>query len=292
VLVWNVQFCGSRRHRFFYDGGRAVSVPEGDVRGSIAAMSAALRQEVPDLVVLQEVDRDSRRTRRIDQHAALLEAGGWASHASTPYHRVRYVPYPNHEHLGRVDMALSVFSRFHIAKARHHPLPLLKEGRVRQWFNLRRAALELHLPVAGGGTLRLFDTHLSAFSRGDGTLAAQIAVLDSLLCDAEREGAWLLAGDLNALPPGDDPRRLPDPQEYPEATSPVARLLERYRSPVAADPCAERWRTYLPFGLDAPDRTLDWVFHGSGVQITGFEVLRAYSALSDHLPVRFDLVVT
>ena len=39
VLSWNLQFAGSRRHHFFYDGGQAVHVPPEDVE-AIAAFRA------------------------------------------------------------------------------------------------------------------------------------------------------------------------------------------------------------------------------------------------------------
>ena len=39
VLVWNVQFAGSTKHHFFYDGGQAVHVSEADVAWSLDAIA-------------------------------------------------------------------------------------------------------------------------------------------------------------------------------------------------------------------------------------------------------------
>ena len=65
------------------------------------------------------------------------------------------------------------------------------------------------MPLAGG-TVRLLHTHLSAFSRGDGTVPRQVATLRQCAARARRDGhGWLLAGDFNALPPGIDPSGLP-----------------------------------------------------------------------------------
>lgn len=283
VLVWNVQFGASRRFHFFYDGGQAVSVDERVVRETIDALGAAIRAHDPDLVLLQEVDRDSRRTAYLDQHALLREAIGLPCHTAAPYHRVPYVPTPSHEHLGKVDMNLSIFSRYRIDGATRHQLPLLRESPLRRLFNLRRAVLEARLPIEGGGALRVFDTHLSAFSNNDGTLGAQVAVVDGLVAAAEADGdPWVLAGDFNALAPGDDPARIDAVGEY-APTSEVLPLFERWASPFPAEDRPEL-RTYVPWGAEVPDRALDYLFHSPRVGSRDLAVLGEAYPLSDHLP--------
>ena len=111
VLSWNLQFGASRKHHFFYDGGEAVTVPAEDVDATVSAIAVVIKSLNPDIALLQEVDRDSRRTGRGDQLQAYLAAGDWACWASTPYYRHRYVPHPSGDHLGRIDMHLSVLSR-------------------------------------------------------------------------------------------------------------------------------------------------------------------------------------
>jgi endonuclease/exonuclease/phosphatase family metal-dependent hydrolase len=97
---------------------------------------------------------------------------------------------------------------------------------------------------------------------------------------------------MNCLPPGDEAVRLPpkDRSEYPEAVTPLQPLFDRYASPVPEESWntePERWRTYLPFGAIEPDRTLDYVFHGSRVRTSDISVLRDHPLLSDHLPLLF-----
>lgn len=295
VLVWNVQYAASRKHRFFYDGGTAVHVPREDVEATIDAISAVIRREEPDLVLLQEVDRGSDRTHRIDQHAALLQAVPYPCHASTPYHRVGYLPHPGHEHLRRVDMHLSIFSRYRLGDLERVQLPLLDEPWWRRVMNLRRALMVAELPVEDGRTFVAMNTHLSAFSRGDGTLGRQMEVLDRFAALAETgKQPWLLAGDLNALPPGDDPSRLgADADQYAEAVTPAQRLFDRYNSAVPAPQYTatpDRWRTYLPFGTTEPDRTLDYAFVGRTVDVQRVEILQD-TAISDHLPILLELVI-
>lgn len=290
VLVWNIQYAAGRDHHFFYDGGEAVSVPRETVEATLEQVAAVLGEADADLVLLQEVDRGSRRTAFVDQHEALLTRVPYPCDTSATYHRAPYVPHPPHEHLGKVDMHLSVFSRYRISGGLRHQLATIDESRFRKLFNLRRALLEVELPRADGGRLLLFDTHLSAFSKGDGTLARQIAEIDARL--ASSGAPFVLAGDFNALPPGDDPGRLElGPGTFYEVPTPIAPLLEHYQAAIPAEAWLEaRWRTYLPWSAADPDRVLDYVFY-EGVRVEDFRVLREAAPISDHLPIAFTLVL-
>ncbi len=295
VLVWNIQYAGSRDHHFFYDGGPTVGVSPDTVRSTLDALARTIRAEDPDLVLLQEVDRDSRRTGNIDQLEELLRRVPFPCHASTPYHRAGYVPVPSHEHLGKVDMHLAVLSRFRILAATRHQLALLDEPWWRQLFNLRRALLDTRVALDDGSELRVFNTHLSAFSGGDGTLTKQMTQLGEHMARAEQQGEpWVLGGDLNSLPPSDDPARL-GPAGVPYATeiSPVTALFRRFNSLIPEqryDREPESWRTYLPPGATEPDRTLDYVFYGRKVAATRPQMPDDRTS-SDHMPIVFELLV-
>lgn len=296
VLVWNVQFCAGRHALFFYDGGEAVHVPAEHTLQTLSAIAKALQDLSADIVLLQEVDRDSDRTGRIDQHLELLRRVPYPCHTSTPYFRNRYVPHPSHQHLGRVDMHLSIFSRFALRRAQRHPLPALRESWLRRQFNLRRAILSVELPVEDGRVLQLLDTHLSAFSHGDGTLPEQVRAVAERMAEAERQGRQaIVGGDFNALPPGDDPARLgPDAALYRDEGWPLAELFERWQSAVpleAHQDEPERWRTWLPHGSDTPDRALDHLFTTRGLEILDTTVASGLHDLSDHLPLRVELMV-
>lgn len=298
VLVWNVQFCAGRSRSFFYDGGEAVHVDPAETRAALDRIGRVLRDQDADLVLLQEVDRGSDRTQRLDQHAELLARAPYPCHASAAYHRVRYVPHPPHQHLGRVDLHLSLFSRLRATRAERHALPAVSsEGWLRRQFNLRRAILEATLPLADGRVMRVCDVHLSAFTHGDGTLTQQIAGVAERMRAARDSGALVVAGgDFNALPPGDDPARLgPDAGQYALDGEPLGALYDEFRSAVPREAHLdepERWRTWLPFGRTDAQRAIDHLFVGPGVEVLDAAVLTGVSDVSDHLPLRFELAAT
>jgi len=295
LLVWNVQYCASRRHHFFYDGGDAAHVPVEDVEATIATVAEVIRVHDPDVVLLQEVDRDSARTGRLDQLEAILREAPYPVWSSAPYHRVRYLPYPSGQHLGRVDMHLAMLSRYRLTGGQRWQLALLDEPWYRRAFNLKRALLETRVPRRAGGEVALLNTHLSAFSRGDGTLPRQVEQLRQRCQQLEDEGVpWILAGDLNLLPPGDDPARLgEDASLYADDDNPLQLLFDTgFRSAIAVDPpFPGKVGTYLPFGTAAADRTLDYVFVSEGIDVLSATVLDAYTDISDHLPLLVSLEI-
>ncbi len=284
VLVWNLQFCAGRSVEFFYDGGPAVHVEPSAQARTLAAVCDVLAEQRPDLALLQEVDRDSARTQRQDQLQPLLRTVDWAGWASTPYHEARYVPVPPQRPLGRIGLHLAVLSRFPLRPGVRHDLPRLDEPRWRQALNLKRALLALPVPLRGGGILQAGNTHFSAFSRGDGTLGRQVAAAAAWM---RRDPAFLLGGDLNLLPSGDDPARLTrDRENYTDLGNPLDRLTTEFRD-ISGDAVADpAWRTYLPFGADQPDRRLDYLFAGRRLEVLDACVLPGCEDISDHLPLR------
>jgi endonuclease/exonuclease/phosphatase family metal-dependent hydrolase len=298
LVSWNLQFGAGRKHQFFYDGGDAVHVPKADVDEAVKALQRALAAYAPDVALLQEIDRDSDRTHRIDQLPLLAGAAGAGADctAAATYHRSPLVPSPMPVPLGRVDMNLGIFTRGPLTGAKRLALPLLDESRLRQAFNLKRAVLAGQAPIDGHPLpLRLAVTHLSAFSHGDGTLERQVAVLAKWMEEQSDDPAqpWILAGDFNLLPPGDDPARLTvESSLYADAKNPIEELIPRFRTlfPVA-DLLAEQARSYVPYGADAPDRKIDFVFIGGPIEVVSARVGREHIALSDHLPLVADLKI-
>lgn len=285
VVTWNIQYAGTRRHHFFYDGGPAVHVPETDVTEALAAIVAVVLHLDADLVLLQEVDRGSDRTGRVDELATILARVPMPAWVGTPIHRSRYIPHPRGEPLGAIDLHQVILSRRALRCARRFALSPLKESPTRRFFNLKRALL-----VAESGAVSVATTHLSAFSRGDGTMPRQVAEIQRWI-DERGDQPWILGGDFNLLPPGDSPGRLgAGGAEYADPTPPIAPLLARARSVIPpADLLDPVHRTYLPPGATAPDRVLDYLFVSPHFKVRRAWVEPVPIWLSDHWPLVADL---
>ena len=149
---------------------------------------------------------------------------------------------------------------------------------MRQLFNLRRCVLET--PLVNGPTL--FNTHLSAFSYGDGTVERQVSRLRELVEGKE----FLLAGDLNSLTPYENAASLAKDEAalYPESNTPAAPLYDDAGIvPLWRDVWKSRRaaRRTKPWTSPAPDRTIDHAFCSPGAAFAGGG-RRAPRYLSDH----------
>ncbi len=285
ILTWNLQYAGTRRQHYFYDGGPATFARPADVRDALTAIRTVLRDERAtglDIALLQELDRDSARTGRVDELREL--ALDWPTWVSTPYYQSRYVPFPlpPKRPMGRVDLHEAILSQPALGPTRRVPLPLLQEPPLRQAFNLHRAILSSRIPLSDGRHLHVATTHLSAFSRGDGTMRRQVDAVRAWMASCG-DDPFIIGGDFNLLAPGDDPARLgASAAEYVEDVIGVLEAVSR-RVPNLGD------HTYLPPGADAPDRTLDHVFVSPSIRILGHRVVEVPAWVSDHLPLRVEL---
>lgn len=285
ILTWNLQYCASHRYVFFYDGGKTVHVPKDVVLETVAAVAQVLKQADTDIILLQEVDRGAHRTAHVDELMALQEALNYPYWTGTPYHRSRFVPKPWPHPLGRVDLWLATLSRLELGLTQRMALPALQEPAWVARFNLKRAILETELP----GGFFIANTHLSAFSNGDGTVPRQMAQVRDWL---KAGGPRMIGGDFNALPPGDKPERLGRYAIEYSDTSPPLDILGEFTSAIPWDQLlVPENRTYLPPESVAdthlgPDRVLDYLFCTDTIEVLSAEVLKIPTWISDHLPIR------
>jgi endonuclease/exonuclease/phosphatase family metal-dependent hydrolase len=101
-----------------------------------------------------------------------------------------------------------------------------------------------------------------------------------------KDQPWILAGDFNLLPPGDDPGRLAaEGDAYRDPVNPMEALLKDYRDIFGDAQLDPMNRTYLPFGFPEPDRKIDYVLVGGPIEVIEAKVLREHAAISDHLPL-------
>jgi len=141
----------------------------------------------PDLVALQEVDKGTQRTNRVDQPAELAHLTG-----------MNVVFGGNIRYEGG-DYGNAVLSRLPIKRHKNHLLPLFDDGE-------QRGVLEVEVEMSkGGGTVLLLATHLD-HRKGDRERLASAAAINKLAAARAGQPA-VLAGDLNDLPDSKTLRR-------------------------------------------------------------------------------------
>lgn len=298
VLSWNVQYMAGKGYVFFYDlldgSGPDTRPAKDSVSLTIKEVARVIKQEDPDIILLQEIDEGAARTDKEDQLKRLLGLinKDYQCHCSAFYWKASFVPHP--KVMGSVGMKLATISKYKIKEGIRHQLALIPQNLLMQQFNIKRAVLETRLPVEGEKELVVFNTHLSAFAQGTNTMENQVAQVNKMLQEKTKQGhAWLIGGDFNLLPPGEAYEQLSKHQKkYYKPQTEIASYFKDYQAvPNMSQTTGEQrsaWFTHFPNdpSVKQPDRTIDYLFFAKNITLGKTSVGQKDTwRISDHLPL-------
>lgn len=296
VMTWNIQFMAGKNYVFFYDvpgfRGKDRRPSAEDIAITVGEVARVVRDEQPDLLLLQEVDDGARRTDYQDQLASLLAQLPDLPycHASTFYWKSAFIPYP--KIWGRVGIKLVVLSKYQISRVVRRPVSNLKFGPFLESFMPRRAVLEARLPIENGAELAILNTHLEAFVVGTNVLHKQVQEVQQYLDQLGRsDTAWVFGGDLNLLPEGQYQLLADQQKKYYNPATEGKILYDRYRMIPSKEDLRrepERWLTYCANdpSIPEPDRTLDYLLYSNRLKLQNSYVRQHDTTqISDHFPV-------
>lgn len=313
VMNWNMKF-GAGRIDFFFDchGTRSL-MTRAEVIGHMSAMAEVVSSVDPDLLLVQEVDVESKRSAYVDQVQFLLDhtSLNYAVYASQ--WRADYVPSDG---IGRVNSGTAILSKYPLGPSTRYALPEVPSyDALKRYFYLQRNVLETQLLVAEREDIWVLATHAEAYSP-DGTKRVHIDRFKDHLDRHVEEGHLVLGGgDLNTLPPGTEPvapvKDFPDSvctdeefiaDDYSEEGDWLQTLYDAYATAVPHETYLANPEAHFTHTTDKEgywNRKLDYLFtsgafvDGSAVTLQSVDV-GSYETmpLSDHAPVVVDWQVT
>ena len=309
VINYNIKYGGARLTFFWECEGERYNMTEAEVTGHLDAIAAFITEADPDILILQEVDRNSLRSRYIDQTQYLLDRTNLNYGAYASQHSVDFLPTDG---MGHVDFGNAILSKWPITEATRFALPLVESyPEYYKYLYLKRNVLSAKIDLPWNDHFYAVDTHLEAFSEGN-TKLDQITKFHSVLTDLTAEGMdWVAAGDLNSLPKGstrlkefpDDCAGLFDVDDYSGEETWLDPLFNDFNSAMNLDDYAadnEAWYSYTGKQDMGWIRSLDYVFTSGtwtndgadnmvmqSVEQGGYETIH----LSDHAPVQAILEV-
>lgn len=236
LLSWNVHHC--------------VGI---DRRHSVERIADSIREHEPDIVALQELEVNHRRSQRIHQPSRLAELLDMDYH----YHPVRI--------RGGAGFGNAVFTRHAMREVRMATLPTFR-------FLQKRGAVWMSVQL-DGHSVQVINTHFGLL-RQERMMQARALCGDGWLDHPEcRDYPRIVCGDFNATP-----------------KSRVYELLDSTLSDamkLAGDPGVRTWPSMLPVVR------YDHVFVCDGIRARRVEVPRTLRTrlASDHLPVLMDFEV-
>lgn len=298
VLTWNVQTMSGKNYVFWSDlpgnDGPDEKPSAEDVSATFDELVRVVKDESPDILLIQEIDTGAERTYYEDQLARLsamlpeypcvTSAFDWKS---------AYVPHPRIH--GSVGWKVAIFSKYQISLAERLQLSSANKSFLEDQFKIQPAILKAHLPMTNGGEFVALTLHLDLYVPGSNAKDLQMAEINQVLRALDANNTpWLLGGDFNLLPPDQASyaRLSPPQQKYYNPQSEIVFLTDRY----AVVPSLEetsgsdyaKWLTRWPNdpAIPGPDRTLDYFFVSKGLAIGEYFVrMQDTLHISDHLPV-------
>ena len=299
VLTWNVQTMSGKNYVFWSDlpnnDGPDEKPSQEDVILTLSEVARVIKDENPDIVLIQEIDEGAERTYYEDQLARLIELlpADYTCTTSAFDWKSAYVPHPRiHSNVG---WKVAILSKYQISAAERIQLSISKGSPIEQPFKIKPAVLEAHLPLSDGGEFVAMTVHLDLYVPGTNTKDVQLEEINKILTSLSDAGIpWLIGGDFNLLPYDDAAynRLLPDHQKYYNPRSEIKFLSDHYQVVPSMEEMSgsnyAKWFTRWPNdpAIPAPDRTLDYIFVSDSMTI-GEHYVRQEDTLkiSDHLPV-------
>jgi len=222
LLTWNIGYAGlGAGEDFFLDGGEHGWPSADDVRRYLDGITGYLKDHPAGAVMLQEVDRASRRTHYIDEVAAIAAALPDYAWVFAKNYDVAFVPAPPTSPMGRVVAGQMSLTRWRPTVAERHALPgeysfLVQLAQLDRCFVLER------LPAPDGHDWVLINTHNSAFDAGQ-LREQQLDYIKRVITSEYARGNYVVVGgDWNMILPGVDPdRQFPHSEERPDFYLPL-----------------------------------------------------------------------
>ena len=188
ILTWNISYgygLGSEGTADYQP------LPASHFESSLAAMSELIHNLQVDIVLLQEVDFDSKRSHHVQQLDQLARTSGLLYRHECESWNAFYVPYPGlkpNRQFGQVKSGGGILSRFPIQPILTELLPKPRENsKLYNFFYLHR-----YLQIVEIQGVRICNLHLEAFSTDNREL--HLVKLQNRLLDYEVD---LAGGDFN-----------------------------------------------------------------------------------------------
>ncbi len=210
VVTYNIGF-GAYNHdfSFFMDSGTMIDGTA--VTGTMSRAQSAeivndntngavsvLQNADADFYFLQETDRDSTRSHRIDQTQLVRDAFTDYSYVFAQNFHSAFLAYPFHEMHGFVNSGIVTLSRFASDSALRRSYPV-DNSFFTKFFDLDRCFSVEYLPIEGtDAQLVLINSHMSAYDEGGIIRAQQLNMLFDTANEALANGDYvIIGGDFN-----------------------------------------------------------------------------------------------
>ncbi len=202
IMTWNIRF-GAGRLPWFGDAcGERVILTREEVETNLERVAEKINEINPDILFLEEVDVQSKRTTYIDEMQWLLDHTHLNYGVFGSIWHAQYIPSDG---LGRMNLGTAILSRWPLLNPERIALPLRSDqDALTQYFYLRRCIVKTEVEVSNAKRFYAVGVHAAAFSTDDTKQKHIDRFLQELIDINDAGFDFVAGGDLNTLPPGSD----------------------------------------------------------------------------------------
>ena len=316
VMTWNIRFGAGRIDWFGDHCGDRVLLTESEIIDNLNSIVNVINNKEIDILLVQEIDVDSKRSAYIDQVQYILNETHLNYGVYASMHQAQIIPFNGY---GRINSGNAIFSRWELSDGERIQLDLMTDqDPLEQYFYLRRNIIKAKINVPEKELIYIVNTHLTAFAT-DSTkrkhVEEYILTLNKL---NDNEFKFVSGGDLNSLPPVDENHSVPDfcnidkcdnenyhyldnggphkPGSYFEYDSTenswLMPLYMNYNPAINfTDKNNSVHFTHSPGTNINLDRKLDYLFTNLEKQLGSGKTLQENTTISDHVPVTMKVVL-
>ena len=202
VMTWNIRF-GAGRLPWFGDacGSRVVFTPD-EIYTNLTAIVNRINLLKPDILLLQEVDLNSKRSAYIDQVRWILNHTYFNYAVSAFQWKAQFIPSDG---LGRLEETNVILSRWSLTDAHRIQLALRNDqDNLTRYFYERCCMLNCKVNLPHNNNFYAVNIHASAFATDDSKYKHIVSFGQELDRINNMGGIFVAGGDLNTLPPNSD----------------------------------------------------------------------------------------
>lgn len=285
---------------FFMDGGESVT-PESEeyIKTNMLGMEKILKKVNADIILLQEVDTDSKRSYGLNQWLQYeFDLADYESRFALNY-SCKYVPFPiSFDMIGKVNSGVATYSRFDIVSATRYSLPNSFSWPTRV-ANLKRCLLVTRIQIddlatktedsVTGPQLVLINVHLDAYDDGDGR-EAQFKALQEMMEEEYAKGNYVIVGgDFNQTFPNCDKYPVIQDENFVPGLLPKLRGGWQYQYDESTPTSRLLNEPYDPSSRNTQYYVIDGFIVSPNVKVNSIRTLNEGFVYSDHNPVVMDI---
>lgn len=285
-VAWNIGYGALGDNAdFFMDGGKMVYTgDEARVRENMDNIANEVRAQAPDILLLQEIDLDSSRSRHINE-TLYFDGMGFNNRTFANNFKVAFFPIPIPPY-GHIDSGIATYSSYQTTSATRVQLPCPFSWPIRT-FNLKRCLLITRIPVEGGKELVIVNLHLEAYDDGEGK-AAQAQMLMDILNEETAKGNYVIAGgDFNQVFSNVDNKYPVFPEQWQPAALDISPYEDTWQFIMCSDTASCR-SLYAPLEGNDPNSLQYYIIDGfivsSNIRVDSYEIVDLGFVSSDHNP--------